>query len=143
MRADATPLRSTHPLLRLLLAHPELLAEHAAAYAALAAEDGQLLWQHWRRQARWRLLAAAAALLGLSFAGQGLMLAVLLGPLDAGALSVLLLTPVLPLALALVCHQVAASPSASASTQRAFTALQQQLAADLALLREAAQAPRP
>lgn len=143
MRPDAAPLRHAHPLLRLLLAHPELLAEHAAAYAALAAEDGQLLWRQWRHQARWRLRATAATLLGLSFAGQGLMLAVLLAPLDAGALSVLVLTPVLPLALALLCHQAAASPGAGASTRQAYTAWQQQLAADLALLREAAQAPRP
>lgn len=143
MRPDATPAPSAHPLLRLLLAHPELLAEHAAAYASLVAEDGQRLLQRWRRQAALRLMAVVLALLGLSLAGQALMLGVVLGPLDAGALAVLLLTPLLPVALALVCHQAASGLSPSEPRALAFAAVQRQLAVDLALLRDAAVPPSP
>lgn len=141
MNPAAAPARNAHPLLRLLLAHPELLAEHAIAYGALAAEDGQLLLLRWQRQARLRLMAAASGLLALGFAGQGLMLAVLLAPLQPLqplALAVLLALPLLMLGLALACHQAAAQLRPRAPGSQAFAAVQRQLAADLAMLREAA-----
>lgn len=125
---------SAHPLLRLLLAHPELLAEHLGAYAELAAEDGRALLQRWQRQWRWRLLGYAALVIGVLLAGQALMLWVLFKPLAGVALTLLLL-PMLPLGVGVLALQAAAALLPREARAQAFAAVQRQLAADLSLLR--------
>lgn len=63
-----------HPALHLALRHPELLAEHGSAYAALLAaglaQDGQRL----KRQLLCQLGALALAAVGLVLAGVALLL---------------------------------------------------------------------
>ncbi len=63
-----------HPALHLALRHPELLAEHGSAYAALLAaglaQDGQRL----KRQLLCQLGALALAATGLMLAGVALLL---------------------------------------------------------------------
>jgi hypothetical protein len=64
-----------HPLLRLALARPDLLADHAGAYAELAVVSAREALAGWQlRLVGWALLAAGL-LLCLIFAGVALMLA--------------------------------------------------------------------
>ena len=63
-----------HPLLRLALARPDLLADHAGAYAELAVAGAREALADWQvRVLGWALLAAGL-LLCLAFGGVALML---------------------------------------------------------------------
>ena len=63
-----------HPLLRLALARPDLLADHASAYAELAAVSARETIADWQlRLIGWALLAAGV-LLCITFGGVALML---------------------------------------------------------------------
>jgi hypothetical protein len=63
-----------HPLLRLALARPDLLADHAGAYAELAVVSAREALAEWQlRFVGWALLAAGL-LLCLAFSGVALML---------------------------------------------------------------------
>ena len=63
-----------HPLLRLALARPDLLADHASAYAELAAASAREVLADWQmRLLGWALLGAGL-LLCLAFGGVALML---------------------------------------------------------------------
>ncbi len=63
-----------HPLLRLALARPDLLANHAGAYAELAAASAREVLAEWQvRMLGWALLAAGL-LLCLTLGGVALML---------------------------------------------------------------------
>lgn len=63
-----------HPLLRLALARPDLLADHAGAYAELAVVSAREALSEWQaRVVGWALLAAGL-LLCLAFGGVALML---------------------------------------------------------------------
>lgn len=63
-----------HPLLRLALARPDLLADHAGAYAELAVVSARETLSDWQvRIVGWALLGAGL-LLCLAFGGVALML---------------------------------------------------------------------
>jgi hypothetical protein len=63
-----------HPLLRLALARPDLLADHAGAYAELAVVSAREALADWQlRLAGWALLGAGV-LLCIVFGGVALML---------------------------------------------------------------------
>lgn len=102
-----------HPIFKVLLRRPQLLADHAAAYAALLREEAVDSAQ----ALGWRLLAWTAAVLGLAafiiLAGVAVMLVATLGhwhwtlalvPLTALALAVI--------AWRLACRQLATRPLA-------------------------------
>lgn len=61
---------SAHPLVRLLLAHPELLAEHASAYGQMLVDEGLAVSAAWQRRTALRMLAGGALLAGVVLAGQ-------------------------------------------------------------------------
>jgi cytochrome bd-type quinol oxidase subunit 2 len=123
-----------HPLLHLITQRPELLADHAQAYAELAAEEWLAVRSTWLR----RLLLMAAALCGCGvaavLAGVALMLWASTPAAELHAPWALLAAPMLPLAFALCCLLLARlQPGATG-----FASLREQLLADLAMLREAA-----
>jgi hypothetical protein len=63
-----------HPLLRLALRRPDLLANHASAYAELALDNAREVVADWQlRLVGWALLAAGV-LLCVAFGGVALML---------------------------------------------------------------------
>ncbi|MCO5978139.1 hypothetical protein [Ideonella oryzae] len=63
-----------HPFFRTLASRPDLLADHAGAYAALAqAELGEAA-RRWRQRLLWMTVAAVLALLALGLAGVALLL---------------------------------------------------------------------
>jgi hypothetical protein len=118
-----------HPLLRLALARPDLLADHASAYAELAAASAREVLADWQmRLLGWALLGAGL-LLCLAFGGVALMLhgAVLSPPTPW----LLWAVPMAPALLAVFGAWLARS-RAPASRAHSMAA---QFASDLALLR--------
>lgn len=121
-----------HPALHLLATRPQWLADHADAYAELAAADFGDAASDWRRS----LLLGAATVCALCVAaclgGVALMLWAVTPVLPPHASWLLWATPALPLALA------GAALAAQRWPQRTepFVMLRQQLQLDMALLRE-------
>ena len=122
-----------HPLLKLAISHPHLVAEHAEAYAALAGEEMKKASSAWA--VRIGLFAGAAfmLLIALIWGGIALMIAAAVpsdGSQSDWALWVVPLTPVVIAAgLALFAR--------SRTIERPFAVLSKQLNDDMAVVREA------
>jgi hypothetical protein len=111
-----------HPLLRLALARPDLLANHASAYAELALDNAREAVSDWQL----RLLGWLCVVLG----GVALMLhGVVADPLPAPWL--LWAVPLAPLLLSLVGLVMARRPAAPRRSQSVI----QQFETDMSLLR--------
>lgn len=67
-----------HPLFSTLVHRPDLVIEHASAYAALAQAQAQEAGSQWLQQALAWALVAGGALLFVVFAGVALMLGLVL-----------------------------------------------------------------
>jgi hypothetical protein len=121
-----------HPLLQLVATRPQLLAEHAEAYAELAAAEAGAALAAWRRQTL--LTAMALACLGVAavLAGVALMLWAVALPTDIQAPWALVAAPMLPGFAAVACLAAARSGRGNGS----FGALREQVMADLMMLRE-------
>ena len=121
-----------HPMLRLVLARPDLLADHASAYAELAAVSAREAVAEWQlRLVGWGLLAAGV-LLCITFGGVALMLHATVAAAPMPWL--LWAVPAAPALLALLGGWLARRRTDG----RRSTSITQQLEADLALLRAAA-----
>ena len=123
-----------HPLFHLIASRPQLLADHAQAYAELVAAEIPRVSAAWKRSA---LLTAAAVLgmaLALGLAGVALMLWAVLPEASMRAQWALLVVPLVPLTAALVCLLAAQRGGERA----AFDELRLQVQADIGMLREAA-----
>jgi hypothetical protein len=122
-----------HPLLNLVATQPQLLADHAEAYAELLAAEMTRAVQAWRQ----RLLLYAGALCGLAvgavLAGVACMLWAALPDLAANAAWVLVAVPLLALMAAGACLWVAGRVPEGTGVQT----VRGQFKADLAMLREA------
>ena len=120
-----------HPLLRLVATQPQLLADHAEAYAGLVADElgktGAVLKQRVLLAVVALSLAAVAVVLG----GVALMLWAVLPATAIQAPWALFAAPALPALVALACGLAARQERPSA-----FADLKQQVAADLVMLRE-------
>jgi uncharacterized membrane protein YqjE len=117
--------------LKLVTGQPQLLAEHAEAYAELVQAEAAALGSVWRRQAVLGLLAVANAAVAAVLAGVALMLWATTAPAQWQAPWLLLAVPLLPLAAALGCMLLARQNRAVAP----FGSLREQLQADWGLLR--------
>lgn len=122
-----------HPLLELLLARPQLLADHALAYGELFTQEMAQALRAWQRWALWRAAALCALLLATVLAGVALMLWAALPASGMSAPWLLLLTPMLPLVVAVGCWGVARQRG----SPQAFGLLRDQISADMAMLRAA------
>ncbi len=118
-----------HPLLRLALARPDLLANHASAYAELALDNARDVMADWQlRLVGWALLAIGV-LLSLVLGGVALLLH---GAVSAPPQPWLLwAVPLAPLLLALCGAWLARRPTGP----RRGVSVAQQFEADLSLLR--------
>jgi peptidoglycan/LPS O-acetylase OafA/YrhL len=125
-----------HPLLHLIATRPQLLAEHAQAYADLLADELPRTTAAWKRRALLQALALLALLAATVLAGVALMLWSTLVPGPAPFPWLLLLVPLVPLVAAIACLVAARTPQRQGRSE-----LQQQFSADLAMLRDAAAAP--
>jgi protein-S-isoprenylcysteine O-methyltransferase Ste14 len=133
-RACCGWIHAMHPLLNLIATRPQLLADHAQAYAELMADELPRAASAWKRQALLNALALLGLLAALVLAGVALMLWAALPALSMPAPWLLVVVPLLPLAAAGACL-IAAQARAR---RRGRSELQQQLSADLAMLRQAA-----
>lgn len=124
-------------LIRLAATQPDLLAEHAGAYAELATDEATVLARRLRRQTLLGAAALAALAVAFTLAGVAVLLWAAL-PVAAMPMPGLLpVVPVLPALLGLVCAWQARSGHAVP----AFTGLQRQWQADTEMLRAAGAAP--
>jgi hypothetical protein len=122
------------PLIRLMASRPELLADHAQAYAELATSEWHSVAGAALRRTLLAVVAGAGLLVGLLLGGMaGLLCAV--WPLDKMNFPILLVAiPALPLIIA----AVAGILLARSPREPAFADIRRQLQADLAMLRSAA-----
>lgn len=122
------------PLLHLIAKRPQLLAEHAEAYAALVAAEVGRVSSTWKRRALLYGLALFSLLVAAVLAGVALMLWAVMPALQAPATWILIVVPLVPIAAALML--LIAAPG---FTERgAFESVREQINADIVLLREAA-----
>jgi len=123
---------SVHPILRLVVAQPQLLAEHVSAYALLLAEEGSSAAARVHRQVGARLILIACVAVSAALAGVALML---WATLAAGSIAqpwVLVAVPVLPLLPGAWAWAVAREVDSAGP----FALLRGQLDADIALLHQ-------
>jgi uncharacterized membrane protein YqjE len=120
-----------HPLLHLIATRPHLLAEHAEAYAELAADEFGRAAAAWK--VRLALQVAGLALVAVAFvlAGVALMLWAVTPPAQMHAAWALVVVPLAPLVVALACLARAGKPG-----DTPFSNLREQMRADLMMLRE-------
>jgi len=125
-----------HPLLKLVATRPDLLTDHAQAYAELVGDEFGRSMTHWRERALYTSLAGGLGLLGLTFAGVAVMLWAVTPPAQMVAPWALVATPALPLVAAIVCWL----RSRSRPLDKPFEIVKQQMHADLSMLREVSRA---
>lgn len=123
-----------HPLLQLAATRPQLLADHAGAYADLVAAEFGSASAQWQRRAVLGATAFCCAGVAAVLAGVALMLWAVTPPSALLAPWALVAAPLLPAVVALACG-VAATTS---DPRGGFHVLRQQVAADLVMLRELA-----
>lgn len=120
-----------HPLLRLIATQPQLLADHAEAYAGLVSEDLGKTATVWKRRAVYYVVALALLAVGAVLAGVALLFWAMTPPANMQAPWALAVAPAIPLLIAVFCVILARRESVDT-----FAELKQQAAADLAMLRE-------
>jgi len=123
-----------HPLFHLIATRPQLLAEHAEAYAALIAIEVPRISAAWQRSALLKVLALCSLCVGVTLAGVSMLLWAALERLPLHAPWVLLAVPLLPLLVGAAC----AVAAQRVGECEALAHLRQQVSADLGMLREAA-----
>ncbi len=122
-----------HQLFKALSEQPEVLAEHAAAYAALASAELGAAARTWRRRLGLQLLSAGLAVLGLGLGGAAILLA---AAMPLAAMPAPWVLAALPLALLALAAALAWWQSRLADAHTLDT-LRAQWALDCALWREA------
>lgn len=125
-----------HPLLELLLARPQLLADHAQAYGELFTEEmgqARVAMQRW---AMWWAITLCSFFSAGILAGVAAMLWAMLPASPMQTAWVLWVTPMVPLALAVVCWRLAVQNG----KPQFFDQMRTQIRSDRAMLR-AARAP--
>ena len=122
-----------HPLFVLIATRPQLLADHAEAYAELVAAEVAHVSATWKRRSLLYALALCCLAVGAVLAGVALMLWAVTPAAGMHAPWALIAAPVVPVALALWCLLAVRSQANAAG----FENIRQQIKADLAMLREA------
>jgi uncharacterized membrane protein YqjE len=120
-----------HPLLRLAVTRPQLLLDHAAAYAELVSTEAGVVSAVWKRQALLNALALCCAALAAVLGGVALMLWAVVPTAQMQAPWALAVVPLVPLAGALCCLMLRVP-----APGQPFAHVRQQVQADLAMLRE-------
>jgi uncharacterized membrane protein YqjE len=125
---------SIHPLLHVLVTRPQLLADHAEAYAGFVSEEISATFSIWSR--RLVLYATALCLLGVCavLGGVALMLWAVIPTSKILAPWALIAAPAVPASVAVVCLLLGRSQSSEI-----FPHVKKQLAADMMMIRDVAQ----
>lgn len=120
-----------HPLLRLIATQPELLADHAGAYAGLVGEELGKTAAAWKMRLVLNVVALSLFAVSVMLTGVALMLWATIPAAQIQASWALIAAPAVPAVLAAVCALAGREKYISA-----FADINKQLAADLAMLRE-------
>lgn len=120
-----------HPLLKLVATQPQLLADHAEAYAGLVGEEIGRTTTAWKMRAVFGAVAVVMLCVALVLAGVALMFWAVTPTSGILAPWALLAAPGVPAVIGAICLFMA-----SRAPEPGFVDLKQQLAADLAMLRE-------
>lgn len=121
-----------HALLHLITTRPQLLVDHAQAYAELANADLDAVTSAWKRQLRLAAVALCGAAVATVLAGVALMLWAVIPAAQIEAPWALVAAPLLPALVALGCVLAARADS----ERQAFGNLKEQVQADLLMLRQ-------
>lgn len=121
-----------HPFLRVIATHPQLLVDHAEAYAGLVSEEVEKTAATWKHRFVFMAAAALLALLALAFGGVALMLFAVSPTAAIHAPWLLIATPVAPALAAVVLAWVGNRHDGAP-----FAQLKLQWARDMAMVREA------
>jgi hypothetical protein len=119
-------------LIRLLSSQPAWVAGHAEAYADLLSAEVASATAVWRRRSVLTIIALCSLVVAAILAGVATMLAALAPQIDRAASWALLLTPAVPLVVAVSCWLTASQQS----RPPALAGVREQLRADLAMWRE-------
>lgn len=122
-----------HPLFLLIATRPQLLADHAEAYAELVTAGVAQVSTAWKRRTLLYVVALCSMAVGAVLAGVALMLWAVIPVTSMHAPWALIAVPVVPVALALWCLLAVRSHTNAGG----FENVRQQMKADLAMLREA------
>ena len=120
-----------HPLLRLIATQPQLLADHAEAYAGLVGEEVRRVTGGVKQRVVLGAVALCLAGVAVVLAGVALMLWAVLPPSSLQAPWALVAAPAVPAMACLICLLAARRPA-----EDRFAAIREQLAADLVMLRQ-------
>jgi uncharacterized membrane protein YbhN (UPF0104 family) len=121
-----------HPLLHILVSQPDLLAEHAYAYVELVGAEIAEMSATSKRKALWGAAVLCCLVATVVLAGVALMLWFSLPASSVRVPWVLIVTPLLPAAVAVGCFLAL---QAKGQTP-AFDKVRKQINADMLLLRE-------
>ncbi len=121
-----------HPLFKLAVKEPHLIADHLSAYVALAGEEASKLGSSLAMRIGLYAGAAVLALIGLVLVGVALLL-VAATPSENHTTWALIVVPLTPFVLAGIMVLVARSKP----VEKAFDTLKGQVNADMAVIREA------
>jgi uncharacterized membrane protein YqjE len=121
-----------HPLLHLMATQPQLLADHAEAYADLLGEELVSASARWKRRVLLNSIALCSLGVAAVLGGVALMLWAIIPPADIQAPWALVVAPLLPLGAAVACL-LAVKAEREAGT---FDNVRRQMKADVAMLRE-------
>ena len=122
-----------HPLLTLLATRPQLLVDHAQAYAGLFHEEFGQSFTAWRRWAMLQAVALCCLSVAAVLGGVAVMLWAVTPPLLVHEPWILWAMPLLPLLVAITCVWMASRQNPT----DAFGNLGRQMGADMAMLRAA------
>ena len=125
-----------HTLIRLVVSRPQLLSDHAEAYVALFSQETSGVVARFKRQALLGGIGIVLGTLGLFLAGVALLLWAVTPDSALRVAWLLWAVPLAPLLISAVCLGLSRQGASTAG----FAAIRQQLAADAAMLREAAAA---
>ena len=120
-----------HPLLRLVATQPQLLADHAEAYAGLVGEEIGKTASAWKLRAALAAVAVVLLCVALVLVGVAVMFWAVTPDSKILAPWALLAAPGVPALIGAICLFIV-----SRAPEPGFVHLKQQLAADLAMIRE-------
>jgi uncharacterized membrane protein YqjE len=120
-----------HPLFRLLISEPQMLADHVEAYAELVTEEVGAVAARMKRRLLMQIVSVAGILLAVFFGLIALMLWAAVPQLRAPW--VLVAVPVVLLVVGIVCRMLASKPVIDET--HGMQAIREQFAADAAMLR--------
>ncbi|MBC7918347.1 MAG: phage holin family protein [Rhodoferax sp.] len=122
-----------HPLFHLMARQPQLLGSHAAAYGELISTELATQALALKHRALWGALAVCFFGVAAVLAGVSTLLWAMLVPALQPVPWIVILVPLVPFVLAVVCGLLARKPGTAQDA--AFAELRRQVQADMELLR--------